>query len=144
MTTLQRIIQAARSPSTYVLVAVMAVLFAVSVSFHMPFFPLSWVMHFVFVAALTVLVYGRLLEGRHPRLYFAWLLALMAAWETYEWIFDSKLGGSVPLTLFDTAMDTLSGLFAAGVVVKRWSVVKRSRLPVHAVTSRADHVTTSR
>ena len=98
-----------------ILIAALPGLFIVS--FYVPFQG-TWFIHFLFVFALTTLIYRDVLKTRHVRLYLVGLVVLMVAWEVFEWVWGRKICDSVFLTGLDTFCDSVFGLLGAMAAIK--------------------------
>ena len=78
--------------------------------------PVSWLIHFLFAFALTLLIYRNLLNRSHTKPFIAAMIILMILWETFEWIVQgTRVSDGVLLIGVDTALDLVCGF--AGVVV---------------------------
>ena len=78
--------------------------------------PVSWLIHFLFAFALTLLIYRNLLNRSHTKLFMAATIMLMILWEIFEWFVQgTRVTDSVLLTGVDTTLDLVCGF--AGVVV---------------------------
>jgi branched-subunit amino acid ABC-type transport system permease component len=78
--------------------------------------PVSWLIHFLFACALTLLIYRNLLNRSHSKQLIAAMTMLMILWEIFEWFVQgTRVSDSVPLTGVDTTLDLVCGF--AGVVV---------------------------
>ena len=83
--------------------------------------PVSWLIHFLFAFALTLLVYRNLLNRSHTKLVIVAMIMLMIMWEIFEWFVQgTRVSDSLLLTGVDTALDLVCG-FAGAVVAIRVS-----------------------
>jgi len=87
-------------------------------SFYVPFQG-TWFIHFLFVFALTTLIYRDVLKSSHVRLYLVGLVMLMVGWEVFEWVWGQEICGSIFTTGLDTFCDSVFGLFGALLAIRK-------------------------
>ena len=97
------------------LVAILVALYIVSK--YVPF-PVSWLIHFLFAFALTLLIYKNLLNRSYTKLFLSGMIMLMVLWEIYEWAKGGRISKSVFLTGVDTTLDLVFGLLGTLLAIR--------------------------